>query len=83
MKISGYTEKELPVDEVIAIDLAEITLSATPDETRKMAAFLLYAASEMERMGSSYSHVHLADVQPGFENSPHFTVFNSDLFDEH
>ncbi|MDR6841756.1 Imm32 family immunity protein [Pseudoxanthomonas sacheonensis] len=79
MKIYGYSDQGLPIEDIVPVELAEITLNATPDETRKIAAFLLSAADSMERMGDSYSHVHLADVQPEFEGSPHFTVFNSEL----
>ena len=82
MKISGYSDQGLSIEDVIPVELAEITLNATPDEVRKIAAFLLHAASEMDRMGTSYSHVHLADVQPGFDSSPHFTVFNTRLSGE-
>ena len=77
MKISGYSDQGLPIDQIVSVELSEVTLSATADEPRKMAAFFLHAAAEMERMGTSYSHVHLADNQQGFESSPHFTVFNA------
>ena len=79
MKISGYSDQGLPIEQVVSVDLAEVTLSVTPDEARKVAAFLLHAAAEMDRMGSSYGHLHLADKQPGFSDSPHLTVFNSEL----
>ena len=82
MKIYGYSDQGLPIEDIESVELAEITLNATPDETRKIAAFLLSAADAMERMGQSYGHVHLADLQPGFENSPHMTVFNSELSGE-
>ena len=79
MKIYGYSDQGLPIEDIVSVELAEITFNSTPDEARKIAAFLLSAADIMERMGDSYSHVHLADMQPGFEGSPHVTVFNSDL----
>ena len=82
MKISGYSDQGLPIEEITHVDLAEITLMATPTEARKLAAFLLHASSEMERMGAFYSHLHLADSQTGFENSPHLTVFNAELSGE-
>jgi len=37
--------------------LAEVTLNATPQELRRMAAFLAACADEMERMGDTCSHV--------------------------
>ena len=79
MKISGYSDKGLPIEEIVSVELAEVTLSVTPDEARKVAAFLFHAAAEMERMESSYGHMHLSDKQPGFDHSPHLTVFNSEL----
>jgi hypothetical protein len=79
MKISGYSDQGLPIEQVVSVDLAEVTLSVTPDEARKVAAFLIHAAAEMDRMESAYGHMHLADKQPGFDDSPHLTVFNSEL----
>lgn len=77
MRILGYTEEQR--DEVPAAprELAGITFVSTTDEARKIAAFLLHAADEMERMGSAYSHIHLSDKQPGFDDSPNVTVFNT------
>lgn len=61
------------------MELAEITINATPDEARKIAAFLISVADAMDQMGNAYSHMHLADQQSGFEDSPHITVFNSKI----
>jgi hypothetical protein len=77
MKIHGYSNRGLPIEQVRPEELAEITLVANPAELRQIAAFLSSAADSMERMGTSYSHEHLADKQPGFDSSPHFVVFNS------
>lgn len=74
MKIYGYSDAGLAVEEVVPEALAEITLCATPVELRQVSAFLESCASEMERMGSTYSHVHLADRIKAFESSPHFVV---------
>ena len=81
MKISGYSTEDVGRDpeHVRFIDLAEITITASPAEVRCFAAFLAGVADTMERMGNKYSHEHLADRQPGFDESPHVTVFNSDL----
>jgi len=77
LKISGYEIGDIPIEEIKFIDLAEITVEATPEELRKIANFLNTAADNMEKMGRSYDHEHLGDKQPGFQDSPHFTVFNS------
>lgn len=78
MKIYGYADQGLPFEEIESSELAEITLNANASELRKMAAFLIAAADRMERLGAEYGHEHLADKQPGFDDSPHFVVFNSD-----
>ena len=78
MKISGYADEGLPIEQIVHSDLAEITLTATPSELRRMAEFFAYCASEMERMGSTYDHVHLSDQMKEFRQSPHFVVVRSD-----
>jgi hypothetical protein len=77
MQLSGYANTEMPIEEVVPAELAEITVCATPRELRRMAEFFIFCASEMERMGPEYSHVHLADHMKDFEESPHLTVFRS------
>jgi hypothetical protein len=77
MRIFGYAEEQREEVPAASRELAEITFVSTPEEARKIAAFLLHAADEMERMGSAYSHIHLSDKQPGFDDSPHVTVFNT------
>jgi hypothetical protein len=78
VKIYGYSDQGLPIEEIVSLELAEITVNATPGELRKMAAFFSSAADNMERMGAQYSHEHLADRQSGFDKSPHLTIFNSE-----
>jgi hypothetical protein len=77
MKIVGYEGTDLPIEEIKFIEMAEVTLEATPEELRKIAAFLNSAADEMESMGAVYDHEHLSDKQPGFESSPHVVVCRS------
>jgi hypothetical protein len=79
MKINGYSDQGLPTEEIVSAELAEITLLASPTELRKIALFLNAAATSMEHLGARYSHEHLSDKQAGFDNSPHFTAFNSEL----
>jgi hypothetical protein len=78
MNISGYGVKERSLPDFVPYDLAEIALCANPKELREIAEFLLLAATEMETMGSKFSHLHLSDKNRRFENSPHFVVFNDD-----
>ena len=77
MKLHGYPDEGLPTEEVVPAELAEITLVATPTELRRIAEFLTFCASEMERMGTTYDHVHLSDHFKSFRNSPHFVVMRS------
>lgn len=74
MKLHGYP-KEGPQDVSASAELAEVTLEASPQELRAMAAFFLSAADEMDRMGATYDHLHLADAMPQFTTSPHLTLF--------
>ena len=76
MKISGYADEGFPIEDIVHAELAEITLSASPSELRRMSEFFTFCAAEMERMGSKYDHVHLSDRHKEFENSPHFVVMN-------
>ncbi|MEG3790644.1 hypothetical protein V1318_11000 [Lysobacter sp. CCNWLW3] len=77
MKLGGYSVEDRDADEVRFIELAEISLSASPAELRRIAAFLTDAADNMERMGATYDHEHLSDRQPGFDDSPHFVVLTT------
>jgi hypothetical protein len=74
MKLYGYSEEERAQPEPIPVELAEVTLVATASELREMAEFLLFCASEMNRMGSKYDHIHLSDTLKQFQSSPHFVV---------
>jgi hypothetical protein len=74
MKLYGYADEGLSIEEIVPAVLAEVTLCATPEELRRMAGFLTFCASEMDRMGAKYDHVHLADRMEEFGSSPHFVV---------
>jgi hypothetical protein len=75
MKISGYSNQQADQDHIVPEKLAEITLSATPAELRRIGEFLVYCAAEMERMGDVYDHIHLGDRMKEFDtSSPHFVV---------
>jgi hypothetical protein len=78
MKISGYSDEGLPIEQIVHSELAEITLSATPGELRRMAEFFAYCASEMDRMGTTYDHLHLSDRMKEFRESPHLVLVRSD-----
>jgi hypothetical protein len=74
MKLYGYPDRNVPIEDVIPDSLAEITLVASPAELRRIAEFLLEGAATMERMGATYSHEHLSDWDDSFESSPHFVI---------
>lgn len=78
MRIYGYEDQDMETVHTVPKQLAEITLCATPTELRRMSEFLAACASEMERMGDLYDHVHLGDRMKEFDtSSPHFVVARS------
>lgn len=79
MKLYGYKYEGLSIEEIEPQELAEITLVAPPEELRKVAKFIVWAANEMEKNGKKFEHVHLSDKEPDFVNSPHFVIFNPDV----
>jgi hypothetical protein len=78
MKIHGYSDNGLEIEEIVPTELAEITLIATPEELRRIAIFLENCANRMEIRGKSWDHEHLSDKDNYFKDSPHFVVFNPD-----
>ena len=78
MKLYGYADEGLEIEEIKSVELAEITLVATPDELRKIARFLEACASGIEAQGKVWEHEHLSDKDRYFEGSPHFVVFNAE-----
>ncbi|MES2015034.1 MAG: hypothetical protein V4484_00955 [Pseudomonadota bacterium] len=77
MKLSGYEDAGLPIEEIVPASLAEVTLFATPAELRRMAAFFEFCATEMDRLGNAYDHVHLGDKMKEFYDSPHLVVMRT------
>ncbi len=76
LKIHGYADQGLKIEEIVPAELAEITLVANPEELRRIARFLESCAAAMEARGKSWEHKHLSDVDRHFKDSPHFVVFN-------
>ncbi len=76
MKIYGYADEGLAIEDIVPANLAEITLVASPEELRGIAKFLESCATGMETRGKSWEHEHLSDRDHSFEGSPHFVVFN-------
>ena len=74
MKLYGYSIGTNMKEVVTPDALAEVTLVASSSELRRIAEFLSTAASNMDRMGVSYSHEHLSDWDDSFEPSPEFVV---------
>ena len=74
MKIYGYPDRSVAIEEDIPDSMTEITLVASPSELRRIAEFLVHGATTMEKMGSTYSHEHLSDWDRSFESSPHFVI---------
>jgi hypothetical protein len=76
VKIHGYAKEEQDAENITPVDLAEITLVASPEELRRIAKFLEICASKIETHGTSWEHEHLSDQDKSFETSPQFVVFN-------
>jgi hypothetical protein len=74
VKLYGYPSGTDAEEGVVPDALAEITLVASPPELRRIAEFMLSAASNMERLGDAYGHEHLSDWDRSFASSPHFCV---------
>jgi hypothetical protein len=78
LKIYGYKDDGLDIQEIEPQELREITLVASPSELRKIAKFIELAAEKLEKSDAKFDHVHLSDVMSGFEGSPHLVVFKQD-----
>ena len=76
MKLYGYANDGTPIEDIVPLELAEVTLACAPDELRRIAKFLASAADKMEARGADYNHEHLADKDRSFRHSPHFVVAN-------
>jgi hypothetical protein len=74
MRLYGYTNEGRTAEVPCPATLAEVTLCASAEELRQIAAFFASCADEMERMGGSYDHVHLSDRLKHFQSSPHLVV---------
>ena len=66
MKLYGYTEGYREVENPRIHTLGEVTLSANPEELKKIAKFLMKSASQMEKYGANYEHEHLSDFDDMF-----------------
>ena len=60
MKTYGYADGQ-PLNEHGLLRMREVSFVANPEIVREIAAFFLHAASEMERLGDRYDHIHLQD----------------------
>jgi len=64
MKAFGFIETS---DQ--AMPLSDVALALTPEAMREFARFVAHAASEMERLGPSYDHVHFRDFSDAWQES--------------
>ncbi len=58
--MKGYGQRR-DDDESPVTELEEMTLVGTPDDIRRVAKFLGWAADEMDREGTRFGHRHLRD----------------------
>lgn len=76
IKFWGYKKRSRSRDASEPMELAEVTLVASPAQLRKIAKFMEAAAEGIEKRGLGWEHEHLADKVPGFRGSPGLIVFN-------
>jgi hypothetical protein len=73
IKLWGYSLSRFQQE---PMELAEVTLAATPAQLRKIARFIESAADGLEKHGSNFGHEHLAHAVPEFEGAPEFIILN-------
>jgi len=61
MKLYGYKKRILNEDGLLS--LSEVTIRTNPSNLRRIAAFILAAADEMEKMKKQFDHKHFKDTQ--------------------
>lgn len=59
MKLFGYLSST--PEQQAPLELSEVTLSASSEELREIAGFLLHAAENMDQLGKSFDHMHLSE----------------------
>ena len=64
MKAFGFTDTSNQ-----AIPLTDLALAMTPEEMQEFACFFAHAASEMDRLGASYDHMHFKDFSDAWQES--------------
>jgi len=57
MKITGFKKENTELEGCMV--LSDIGIAASPDTLRDLAAFLLAAADEMEKLGEDYDHTFI------------------------
>jgi hypothetical protein len=71
MKLFGY---EVGSDTESPLHLREVTVSADAGTLRKLAHFLLFAATELERHGQEFGHEHFQDYDGTAPKAPSFVI---------
>ena len=77
MKLYGYSDGYRKEDNPKIHTLGEVTLSASPEELKKIAKFLIKSASEMEKYGTDYGHEHLSDFDDTFSYERDIIIANA------
>lgn len=79
MKLFGYKNDELELDDTKPSELIEVTLVASASELRKIARFMDAAANGMEKSSKDWEHEHLSDKYKEFASSPQLVIFNAEV----
>ncbi len=80
MKLFGYPSNDY--DETNPLELSDVTVAANPKELRRIAKFFEQAAIDIEKYGTDFEHVHLADNKKGVDEGPDIQIYNSALLED-
>jgi len=78
-KAFGYAKKRLSEEGLLA--MSEVSFVASPAELKRIAAFLVKCAEDMERHGPKFGHNHLSaekDLHPWSKDSVDVIVARGD-----
>ena len=77
MKLYGYTKAAAAGEEPKLRELQEVMVSVTPEELRRLAAFFLHSAAEIEAQGVAFEHAHFVDFRRTHNAEADIIVFNA------
>lgn len=76
MKLFGHVTLSSGDVDNLPSSLAEVAVSGSASEIRKIAVFFNKMADEMEEQGEDFEHSNLSDYDEGFKDKPQLVVIN-------